>query len=222
MTNISIGEPIGKDFVDGHQMLEGHVIPDWESKFKFGVILALTSAKSIFEIGFNGGHSARLFLSYVDEFKIDKLHSIDICRWDYTEKIAKTLENNDSRFTFEKKDSLDLTSEEMKGYDLIFIDGNHDTKYIKNDLRKAIESGTPYILIDDYIHQDTGYGGFYTTGDDVDKLIYELRETGYRMLGSPLHYSSTHQLGKMALFGLKDPDYVALLSDPDYYVNKSK
>jgi hypothetical protein len=131
-------------------MKEGHLLDTEITRKKFNFILKTTKAKSIFEIGFNGGHSARLWLDLKKDDPDFRLHSVDICNHEYTEEIARELEKQDTRFTFTKIDSNDLNGEDLSDYDLLFIDGDHSEDGVRNDMLLGAEAKMPYMLIDDY------------------------------------------------------------------------
>ena len=131
-------------------MKEGHILDTDITRLKFNYILRTTKAKSVFEIGFNGGHSARLWLDLMKDDPDCRLHSVDICQHEYTEEIARELEKTDSRFTFTKANSNDLIGKDLEGYDLLFIDGEHSEDGVRNDLLLGAEAKIDYMLVDDY------------------------------------------------------------------------
>lgn len=174
------------------EMKEGHLLDTEITRLKFRHILGKTRAKRIFEIGFNGGHSARLWL----ELGAEHVHSIDICKHEYTEDIARELEKTDSRFTFTKIDSNDLDEEALEGYDLLFIDGDHDPETVRNDLLLGAGAGIGYMLIDDYNFPNTPQEA--RVGPIVNSIVGDL---GFRYCfwGRALHYDCSHGPNKMRL-----------------------
>lgn len=177
-------------------MQEGHILNDDEMTLKkFNHILKLARyPKSIFEIGFNGGHSARMWLEFYKDDPDFRLHSVDICNHEYTEVIAKELEEKDPRFTFTKMSSFDLEVEQMQGYELLFVDGDHSAEGIRNDILLGNYSKIPYILIDDYKHR----GHHHQIGDTADSIIGNLNFP-YCWFGKKLHYNATDGINRMRL-----------------------
>jgi hypothetical protein len=124
---------------------EGHVSHTKLTKSVFTSILNTTQAKSVFEIGFNQGHSARLFLEGGA-----KVHSVDIGYYGSTRVKMKETEEEYSDFTSELRDSKSLVATDYSGFDMVFIDGDHQPEALISDINFACDMGVPYILIDDY------------------------------------------------------------------------
>jgi len=125
----------------GHMVANEEVISFWKN------VKQKTDFKSIFEIGFNAGHSSSIILSLFDDVIV---HSFDICMFDITKRNAKVVKNKfKDRFSFYEKNSMYLKPNEVDGYDVIFIDGSHDLPYIQNDLNLAFLSDVKYAIIDD-------------------------------------------------------------------------
>lgn len=131
-------------------MKDGHILDTEITRNKFNFMLGVSKPKAIFEIGFGGGHSARLWLDLHKDNPDFRLHSIDICENEYTEILARELEEEDSRFTFQKADSADLVGKDLEGYDLLFIDGAYTQDYARNDLLLGVEGKIPYMLVNNY------------------------------------------------------------------------
>lgn len=124
---------------------EGHVSPTTLTKEVFKDILDTTKAQSIFEIGFNQGHSARLFLDFGK-----KVHSVDIGYFaSTTQKMRETAEEY-SNFSSELRDSKTLEPSDYSDVDLMFIDGDHTVEGLSSDMEFADKMEVPYILVDDY------------------------------------------------------------------------
>lgn len=169
------------------KMQEGHIMPTPMTYSKFKNILDFcNNPKKIFEIGFNGGHSARMWLDLMKDEKDFHLHSIDICMHEYTEPVARHLEESDSRFKFTRMSSFDLTPEDIEGYELIFVDGAHSYEGISKDLDLVLRANIPYVLVDDYKHN----GWHAPIGDCVDELVQD-PDSPYYFFGPVRHYEAT-------------------------------
>jgi hypothetical protein len=106
-------------------------------------------SNNILEIGFNGGHSAALYLYANKDIQI---LSFDICFHKYTLPIVDYLKKNNN-LKFIKGDSLievPKYNSEIK-YDVIHIDGGHGIKCAKNDLIncKKFASKNTFLVFDD-------------------------------------------------------------------------
>lgn len=178
------------------EMKEGHVLDTEMTRTKFRWVFDRVKPKKIFEIGFNGGHSARMFLEMFRGDPDFRVHSVDICNHEYTEEIARELEKEDPRFSFQKISSHDLIGEDIKGYDLLFIDGDHTEEGVRNDLFLGAEADIPYMLVDDYNHKEDRWNG--RIGATVDSIVGDI---GFRhcYFGSTLHYEATGGINKMRL-----------------------
>ena len=177
-----------------HVIREGHVVDTDITREKFDWVLRRTEAKSVFEIGFNGGHSSRLWLYLRKDDPDFRLKSIDIGLHKYTKPIAEELMEADSRFTYEEKDSRLLTSEDLEGYDLLFIDGDHSVEGVTFDLIAGINANVPYILVDDY--NSRGWQGrLKETVDDIERR----EDIPYTWIVDKIHYDSTNGINRMRL-----------------------
>jgi len=133
---------------DGWAYEEGHIIPDDRTCRMIHTILKLTRCKNVLEIGFNYGHSAFTFMT-VDTNLV--YHSLDICKYEHTLVNADHLKVRfGDRFDFTKMSSHDLDPAKASEYDMIFIDGDHETEGMSKDLNLCIQAQPKYILLDDY------------------------------------------------------------------------
>lgn len=173
----------------GYKMECGHQIDTPKTKLKFDTVLNHVKPRRIFEIGFNGGHSARRWLDYEP---LLRLHSVDYCRFDYTRPIAEIMLQEYGKFSFQEIDSLNLTPEDVKGYDLLFVDGDHTSKYVTNDVMLGINAKVPWILVDDYKHKHE-FGGHLDSGNVVDAILQDHPE--YEIVYA-YHYDTTDGYGK--------------------------
>lgn len=173
--------------ISKYKISEGHLVPSDMTYTKFGHMLKKSHAKSVFEIGFNAGHSARLFLDLKRDDPDFRLHSIDIGEHDYVEPLMKELAEQDPRFSYQIIDSQELEPEDLEGYDLLFIDGSHETQDFRNDITLGIVAKVPFILIDDY----SLTGKFKRNVRLVADYIIADIGCKYNWYGSPLHYECT-------------------------------
>ena len=168
------------------KMQEGHIMPTPMTYSKFKNVLDFCKPTKIFEIGFNGGHSARMWLELMKDNRDFRLNSIDICMHEYTEPVARFLEECDSRFSFTRMSSFDLTPDDLDGYDLIFVDGAHTFEGISKDLDLVLRANVPYVLVDDYKHR----GDHASIGECVDALVQD-PDSPYYFYGPVRHYEAT-------------------------------
>jgi hypothetical protein len=105
--------------------------------------------QSVLEIGFFAGQTFGLLLESTSSQT--KLVSVDI---DYSRlPIFEKMFDNDPRFhqiRFIQDDSINLDLKEL--FDFIHIDGNHDYKYVLNDLEKSLNlmHKNTILCMDDY------------------------------------------------------------------------
>ena len=141
--------------IDPTKLVEGHSQQVKEQTEFLREIVNDESINNVMEIGFNGGHSAELFLS---SNKNIKLTSFDIGVHDYMklgkEFIDKTYPD---RHTLIIGDSLNTVPEyfkkENKKFDLIFIDGGHQYEVAKGDIIncKNLAHENTIVILDDTI-----------------------------------------------------------------------
>lgn len=127
---------------------EGHITE--EALFAFEDIFSRYTINSVFEIGFNAGHSAAVWLEMNPKLN---LYSIDIGRHDYTEEGVRVIsERYKNRFVYNKMNSSNFRSSINKNLDvdLIFIDGAHSPDMVKNDIELGLFIGAKYFLFDDF------------------------------------------------------------------------
>ena len=138
-----------KFLTEGWGKKEGHVVPDITTCIIFKSVVEVTKCKNILEIGFNFGHSAFTFMTVNPDIIY---HSVDICQHKYTKpNFEKLSEIFGDRFTFAEKNSRRLKPEDVKKYDLVFVDGDHSTHGMSSDLNLCNEAKIKYILVDDYV-----------------------------------------------------------------------
>jgi hypothetical protein len=161
----------------GEKMVEGHVGNYRPTINKFKKLFDLLDVKSLFEIGFQGGHSARIFLSLrPDDFH---MHSIDICQYGYEAGLAEDLMIEDRRFSFTNMSSRELMPEDLKDYDMIFLDGDLTEPNIEEDINLCVDSNVKYIVVDDYskVFPQVKYWSNYA-----------VERSNYVWLGNPIPY----------------------------------
>ncbi|MDG1857872.1 MAG: hypothetical protein P8I94_02135, partial [Emcibacteraceae bacterium] len=53
-------------------------------------------------------------------------------------------------FSYEVANSWDLDYRDYTGYDMMFVDGGHDTVTVLNDILLGVKAGIKWIIVDDY------------------------------------------------------------------------
>ena len=128
----------------GHMPPSDAVINFWTD------VKRLTDFKKLVEIGFNAGHSSSIILSLFDDVTIQ---SYDIGQFDITHKNGIIVKDRfGDRFDLDITDSLKITTGEVNGSDILFIDGGHDYQFVSGDIDLWRNSDIPYVIIDDLQH----------------------------------------------------------------------
>ncbi len=149
----------------GFYNLEGYSQQEPKQVYDLISIIANKPNLNIMEIGFNGGHSAEIFLEYNADSKVT---SFDIGWHDYIH-VAKeyidaaypdrhTLILGDSRVTVPT--FCDANNDTK--FDVIFIDGGHDYDIARADMGNCIKlahKDTIVILDDTYFSENYTFGG---------------------------------------------------------------
>ena len=125
----------------------GHMPPSDEVIQFWSTVKEKTNFKRLVEIGFNAGHSSSILLSLFDDITIQ---SYDIGQFDITHSNAKLVkEKFGDRFNLKITDSLKITTGEVNGADILFIDGGHDYPIVSGDIDLWEKSDIPYVIVDD-------------------------------------------------------------------------
>lgn len=107
--------------------------------------LEIVKPTKIFEIGFNMGHSAAMWLELCDAL----LYSCDVSQKDETIESAQYLYYKYlHRMGFLYRWELGVLKD--MEFDLAFIDGAHDEENITNDIELCKRLKIPYLLFDDW------------------------------------------------------------------------
>lgn len=152
----------------------------------FREILQITNPSSVWEVGFNAGHSALMFLMLNPKLIY---HSVDIAD---NQQSSDFLYDMFRGFTFYLRDSKTVeqpVQEQgfLRHYDLVFLDGDHSYEAVVSDIEKALLFYPEYILLDDYRHLSHLYVETIVTKTFKDKLdlikVYEFPHLwkGYSM-----------------------------------------
>jgi len=129
----------------------GHMPPSPEVIQFWKTVKEKTDFKRIVEIGFNAGHSSSILLTLFPDIVVK---SYDIGQFDITKKngiIVK--ERFGGRFNLSIIDSLKITTGEVSGFDVLFIDGGHDYPIVSGDVDLWKQSDIPYVILDDLQHR---------------------------------------------------------------------
>jgi cephalosporin hydroxylase len=133
---------------EGLKKVEGHLQTTTRTVDTFTEIYDIIKPSKVFEIGFNAGHSAYMSLTILPEVMY---HSVDIGMHKYSAVNAEKLsEVFGDRFAYQEVDSQKIVASSMKGYDVVFVDGDHSVKGVSSDLNLCNSTAVPYILVDDY------------------------------------------------------------------------
>jgi 2-polyprenyl-3-methyl-5-hydroxy-6-metoxy-1,4-benzoquinol methylase len=162
----------------------------WENESQFiADTVDIVKPNSILEIGFFAGASSFMWL----ELSKARLTSVDpmVNLYDANEKHTGKLANVDNlkrhfgqeRFKFIQKDSKVVRPDLEDTYDLMFIDGDHWDKGIRNDFDIAIEKRIPWVLVDDFVTSvEQVYFGFYQQFYDIVR-VYPRKD---QFMGKPI------------------------------------
>lgn len=125
--------------------MEGHTQPTERTNKVWDLIFFVAEPKKILEIGYYEGHATRLMLD-----RGAAVHSIDIGKHEQTRDCMEKMVVEDLKFTYEIADSKTCNPVNYDDCDLAFIDGDHTTFGVLNDIMLALKAGIPYIVVDDY------------------------------------------------------------------------
>ena len=114
-------------------------------------IYAKINQETVLEIGFNIGYSASMWLEFDPKNKL-KLTSVDIGKHEDTVKAAEAVKNlYEDRFEFILCDSREVKPQlKDRLFDVAFIDGDHNTEGVRNDIQLCLDLGIPYLVFDDW------------------------------------------------------------------------
>lgn len=147
----------------GVEATEGHCSPT-QVQFFLDWLRRNSEVKTIFEIGFNAGHSAYTFLAARPDIKVI---SLDIGAHDYVTKGKALIDKVfPKRHTLIIGDSTQHLNKEgmlpalLKTFapDLFFVDGGHDDPIPRDDIFNCLEIAKPgaWFIIDDVIDHHVG------------------------------------------------------------------
>lgn len=111
----------------------------------FREVVEIAKPSAMFEIGFNMGWSAALWLELTGAI----VHSCDISQKAETIRAAQVLtQKYQGRFHYYNRNELN-NSAFPAGWDMIFIDGGHLLEDVKEDIQFCLNWHTPYLVFDD-------------------------------------------------------------------------
>jgi len=173
--------------------VEGHILPTANTYKAFRKVLEITQATMIYEIGFNAGHSAKMWLDLLSEqTDFYLVYSLDACKHPYTYQLGRALENSNSNFQFMKKDVMHINDREfLDGFDLVCMDGTHPREHLKFVLSALMHGVVPYILINDCSNKR------YVT--DLVNGALENPSFKYEMATLPIYYDGSKGENRMLL-----------------------
>lgn len=171
---------IARDIVQWPNMIKDQEALIW--------IIDQYDIKSVFEIGTWEGNTTLLMWLHPN---IKLLKTIDICK-EYGHSYHKPKGTYGVYVTYthvirETISSLNYIPKENEQYDLIFIEGNHEYDFVKNDFNLALKFNPKIIAFHDYQNGNPG----------VDKFIDELKLTPCKELlktypnSSVVYYNSS-------------------------------
>ena len=167
----------------------GHMPPSKEVIEFWTAVKEKTNFKKLVEIGFNAGHSASILLSLFDDVSVQ---SYDIGQFDITHSNGKLVkEKFGDRFSLKITDSLKITTGEVNGADILFIDGGHDFPIVSGDINLWERSDIPYVIIDDLQHRGVKNAHKELISRGITELVHKHY---YRaVLPSWMRNNSAHQ-----------------------------
>lgn len=148
----SVGELDRYLYKKGYLVTEGYMTIAQKKEFK-ETLGSYNNIRTIFEIGFNAGHSAEFFLT---ECPLAKLISVDICYHDYTpvgyEYMREKFKNRSILLKGDSRKVLTKVIQSKKLFDLIFIDGGHSYDVALEDIKNCsyLAHKDTHLWIDDY------------------------------------------------------------------------
>ena len=111
-------------------------------------IVEIVRPKKIFEIGFNIGYGAGLWLNLCD----CTLTSIDISNKTETRVAALILGDQfPDKFKFLNIDSRNIRNHDFDSFDMAFIDGDHTEDGATNDIQLCLDMGIKWLVMDDWL-----------------------------------------------------------------------
>lgn len=152
------------------QLVEGHCQQvSAQAADMMSIVSSLQKEKlDILEIGFNGGHSAEVFLQIPNisllSFDIGSHRHVCLSKqyMDIVYPRRHTLILGNSIHTIPKY----IEDHPTKTFDVIFIDGNHEYDVVKVDLEncKRLSHSETIVMVDDTIHHTPAFVAPWTIG----------------------------------------------------------
>lgn len=114
-------------------------------------IVNIVNPKSIFEIGFNCGHSSSMWLN----LSLADVFSCDISKKKETLHGASILwQNHGDRFTYcDRNDEFFMDYLKGRNFDMCFLDGGHLYEDVIADIELCLHLSIPYIAFDDILKE---------------------------------------------------------------------
>jgi len=143
-------------------------------------VIKETNAKSILETGFFLGSSSFMFLESSDAsvVSIDPMGFYDPPKTGLrnADRIGKAFPNRFRLIVKRSQEAMDDVKDTK--FDLMFIDGDHETDGIIHDFEMAIKLNIPYIFIDDFNGKvEDVYFNYYANKTEVIKG-YGIQDSG--------------------------------------------
>lgn len=111
-------------------------------------IAEMVKPQSIFEIGFNVGYSAAMWM----ELTRASIFTIEISDKKETIEAARILgERYGDRFDFRCIDSMSPELKSIGPFDMAFIDGGHLEEHVTSDVKLCLDTGIEWLVMDDWI-----------------------------------------------------------------------